>query len=82
MGSQLVFFVKPLVRGRVDGTNRPCLVLAVTDIDALIRSVVAQVINIVVEVDLLDEVKRSSVVDVQLSLTAPGKGASGEKTTP
>jgi hypothetical protein len=40
--------------------------------------------DIAVEVDLFDEVKGSSVVDIQFSLAAPGEEllASAEKTTP
>src|SRR5229473_1319697 len=73
MGPQLIFFVKALVRRCIDGPNRSCLVLAVTNVDALIRRVITQVINIAVEVDLFDEVKGSSIVDVQFSLAARGK---------
>ena len=64
MGPQLIFFVKPLVGGRIDGPNGSCLILAVADVDTLIRRIVARIVDIAVEVDLLDEVKGSSVVDV------------------
>ena len=73
MGSQLIFFVETLIRRRVDGTNRSCLVLAVADVDTLIRRIVAHVVDIAVEIDLFEEFKRSSVVDVQFSLAAPGE---------
>src|SRR5260370_27833346 len=73
MGSQLIFFVETLIRRHVDDPNRSRLVLAVADVNTLIRSIVAHVVDIAMEIDLLDEVKRSSIVDVQFSLAAPGK---------
>src|SRR6266478_1550991 len=62
MGSQLIFFVETLIRRHVDDPNRSRLV-----------RIVAHVVDIAVEIDLFDDVKRSSVVDVQFSLAAPGE---------
>src|SRR6267143_420954 len=73
MGSQLIFFFETLIRRRVDDSNGSGLILAVADVDTSIRRIVAHVVDIAVEVDLFDYVKGSSVIDVQLSLAAPGE---------
>src|SRR6267154_210975 len=42
-------------------------------VETLIRRIVSHVVDIAVEIDLFEEFKRSSVVDVQFSLAAPGE---------
>src|SRR5712692_4220058 len=73
MGTQFVFFLNALVGCRIDCPDGPCLFITIPYVNTLIRSVVSQVIDITVEVNLRDEIEGGSVVYVKLSFAAPDK---------
>ena len=73
MRSQLVFFVGALVGRCIHSPDGRGLLVAVTDVDTLVRRVVPQIIDITVEVDRRDQIERRSVVDVKLAFAARHK---------
>ena len=73
MRSQLVFFVGALVGRCIDSPDGRGLLVAVTNVDTLVRRVIPQIIDIGVEVDCHDQIERRSVIDVQLAFAARHK---------
>ena len=73
MRAQVVFFRQPFVRCGIDGADRPRFVFSIANVHAPIRRVVAQIVNVTVEINGLDQTKSSAFIDVELPFAAGGK---------
>src|SRR6516225_7999551 len=70
MGAQFIFFGEALVGECVYGADGAAFVFAVTDIDAVRRSVVAEIVHIAVKVDFLGQFETGAVENSQRTLAA------------
>src|SRR5579863_1610651 len=68
MGSQPVFFREALVGGCIHHRDSACFVFTVADVDAMLGGIVAQIVDIAVEVDLLNEIETRTVKYAQFTL--------------
>src|SRR6266566_7711355 len=73
MRTQYVFFRQPFVGCGIDGADRPRFVFPVADVHTLIGLVVAQIVDVSVKINGLDQTEGSAIVDVALAMAAGGK---------
>jgi hypothetical protein len=57
MSPQFEFFIEALICRRVNYPDRPCLVIAISDVHTLTSRIVAEVIDIIPKIDGRDAIK-------------------------
>jgi hypothetical protein len=70
MGANLILFLQPFAGCSIDHPDGPGFVFSKTDVNAMSRRIVAQIIDISMKIDFLDKLEAASVKNSQFSFAA------------
>src|SRR5882672_2522105 len=77
--SEFVFLFPAFVGRGIDYRNCASLIVAVSNVDELLPGIIAEIVDVVPEVDGSDEIQGVSVVDVELAFVAADKDLVGRR---